>query len=406
MADRVEFVGSGGFKLVGSFERGEGSERATALFAHCFTCSKDVAAASRVSRALASRGISVLRFDFTGLGSSEGDFENTTFSSNVEDLCAAALWLEQEHRAPELLVGHSLGGAAVLRAAARLSGVRAVATIGAPFEPGHVKKLLKSARDEIERDGKAKVELAGRTFTIKKEFLDDLERHDEPEFLSQLRCAKLLLHSPTDEIVGIANAGHLYEALKHPKSFVSLDGADHLLSRREDSTYVASLLSTWSSRYFSQPEETAPSSRNEGNVLALGHAGSFRTRIFAGDHSWMADEPESVGGTNVGPSPYDMLLASLGSCTSMTLHLYAKRKGWALTSVRVALRHEQVHAKDGESVEGKMPHRLQRLTRDITVEGGLDDDQLKRLTEIANKCPVHRTLLGPLEIPTKLIQEG
>lgn len=406
MADKVEFVGSGGFKLAGRFERAEGTPRATALFAHCFTCSKDVAAASRVSRALAAQGISVLRFDFTGLGNSDGDFENTTFSSNVEDLCAAAEWLKREHRAPELLVGHSLGGAAVLRAAAVLEGVRAVATIGAPFEPGHVKKLLKSAREEIERDGKAEVELSGRTFTIKKEFLDDLERHDQPEFLAKLRCAKLLLHSPTDEIVGIENAGHLYDALKHPKSFVSLDGADHLLSRREDSTYVASLLATWCSRYLSQPEETAPNSRDEGNVLVEGHAGSFRTRVSAGRHAWMADEPESVGGTNIGPSPYDMLLASLGTCTSMTLHLYAKRKGWSLESVRVALRHERVHAQDGQSVEGKGARKLQHLTRDISVKGKLDDEQLERLTEIANKCPVHQTLLGPLEIPTRLIQEG
>lgn len=405
MADKIEFVGSAGFTLAGSFERAEGASRATALFAHCFTCSKDVAAASRVSRALAARGISVLRFDFTGLGSSDGDFANTTFSSNVEDLCAAAEWLRKEHRAPELLVGHSLGGAAVLRAAARLQGVRAVATIGAPFEPGHVKKMLRSSQEEIERNGKAEVELAGRSFTIKKEFLQDLERHDQPEFLAQLRCAKLILHSPTDEIVGIENAGHLYEALKHPKSFVSLDGADHLLSSREDSIYVASVLATWSSRYLSEPEEAAPSDRDEGNVLVEGHSGSFRTRIAAGNHTWMADEPESAGGTNTGPSPYDMLLAALGTCTSMTLHLYAKRKGWALKSVRVALRHEQVHAKDGESAGEKAPGKLQRLTRNISVEGDLDGEQLERLNEIANKCPVHRTLVGPLEIPTKLSRE-
>lgn len=404
MGDKVEFVGSGGVKLAGRLERAEGEPRATALFAHCFTCSKDVAAASRVSRALAARGISVLRFDFTGLGNSDGDFENTTFSSNVDDLCAAAEWLKQEYEAPELLVGHSLGGAAVLRAAARLEGVRAVATIGAPFEPGHVKKLLRSAQDEIEREGKATVELAGRSFTIKREFLEDLERHESPEFLSKLRCAKLLMHSPTDEVVGIDNAGHLYDALRHPKSFVCLDEADHLLSRKEDSTYVAGVLATWSSRYLSRPEAAAPSDRDEGNVVVQGRTGSFRTRIAAGNHAWMADEPEGAGGTDVGPSPYDMLLAALGSCTSMTLHLYAKRKGWALTSVRVALRHEHVHAKDGEGLEGKGPGRLQRLTRDISVEGSLDDDQLGRLTEIANKCPVHRTLLGPLEIPTKLLR--
>jgi putative redox protein len=344
----------------------------------------------------------VLRFDFTGLGNSDGDFANTTFSSNIDDLVAAAGWLRKNHAAPELLVGHSLGGAAVLRAASQIAEVRAVATIGAPFDPTHVRSLLRSEEGEIVRDGKAQVELGGRTFTIKKEFLDDLEKNKDASFLGSLRCAKLLLHSPTDQIVGIENAGLLYDALKHPKSFVSLDGADHLLSHKEDSTYAAAVLSTWASRYLSLKEEAASTERGEGTVLVEGHAGSFRTRVAAGNHVFMADEPKGVGGSDMGPSPYDLLLAALGVCTSMTLHLYAKRKGWALRKAEVSLHHEKVHQKDGEHCDGEVVEGLQALTRIITVVGDLDDKQVERLKQIANKCPVHQTLLGPLEIPTTL----
>jgi alpha/beta superfamily hydrolase len=246
---KVEFEGAQGHSLAARLDGPESGSRGYALFAHCFTCSKDTLAAARISSALASEGISVLRFDFTGLGSSEGDFANTNFSSNIEDLVRAADWLREHHQAPTLLVGHSLGGAAVLAAAGRIDEVTAVATLNAPSDPSHVEHLLASKKDRIEVDGEAEVELGGRRFCIKRHFLEDVREQRLLAHAAELNRALLVFHAPTDRIVGIQNARQIFEAAKHPKSFVSLDGADHMLSRPEDAAYAATVLAAWASRY-------------------------------------------------------------------------------------------------------------------------------------------------------------
>jgi pimeloyl-ACP methyl ester carboxylesterase len=258
---RIEFAGSQGDTLAARMDMPKDGPRAYALFAHCFTCSKDIAAASRISRRLSARDIAVLRFDFTGLGHSEGEFANTNFSSNIQDVIGAANWLRAKHEAPSLLVGHSLGGAAVLAAAAEIPESTAVATIGAPADPAHVEHLLVGVRESIEQHGQAEVAIAGRRFTIRRQFLDDLASHNLDRRLAELRKSVLVMHAPGDTIVGIDNAARIFAAAKHPKSFVSLDNADHLLSRSEDARYVAELLAAWSSRYLpTNGKRSAPTS--------------------------------------------------------------------------------------------------------------------------------------------------
>jgi putative redox protein len=402
--ERVEFPGSQGERLAARLDRPAGPARAFALFAHCFTCSKDVAAASRISRALAERGIGVLRFDFTGLGSSGGEFENTDFSSNVGDVVRAADWLRSEHGAPALLVGHSLGGAAVLAAAARIPEAVAVATLGAPAEPAHVERLFAPARDEIEREGRARVSIAGREFTIRRELLEDLAAQRLEPALAGLRRALLVLHSPTDQIVGIENASRIFQAARHPKSFVSLDRADHLLSRREDAAYAADVIAAWASRYLPATElEAAPGAPQEGVVVEETGEGRFRQSVLAGPHRLVSDEPESMGGDDTGPTPYGLLLAALGACTSMTLRMYAERKGLPLERVRVRLRHEKIHASDCEQCETETG-KLDRIDREIELTGDLDPAVRQRLVEIADRCPVHRTLHSELWIETRLAE--
>ena len=395
---RHEFAGAEGATLSARLElTADGEPRAFALFAHCFTCSKDLHAVVRIARALAARGIAVLRFDFTGLGESEGDFAATGFSSNVADLLAAARFLEERYRAPELLVGHSLGGAAVLCAASELESVKAVATIAAPSDPAHVLRLLAGSRDEIERDGEAEVRLAGRSFRIKKEFLDDVAKGSSEEAIRSLGASLLIFHSPTDEVVGIENAERIYRAARHPKSFVSLDGADHLLTDPEDALYVGRVLAAWADRYLSGPREVA----GEGEVVAITPAGGLRTAIRAGRHALVADEPASVGGSEEGPTPYDLLAAALGACTSMTLQLYARRKKWPLEAAHVRLRHRKEHARDCE--ECRPEDRIDVLDREVSLIGQLDREQRARLLEIANRCPVHRTLERGVEVETRLV---
>lgn len=400
----VRFPGSLGATLAARLDLPPGKPTAFALFAHCFTCSKDTLAASRISTALTTRGVAVLRFDFTGLGSSEGEFANTNFSSNVADLVAAAAWLRMHHEAPKLLIGHSLGGAAVLAAAPEIPEATAVATIGAPFEPAHVKRLLAPALSEIEAAGEATVELAGRTFRIKKQFLDDIGGRNGREVIGSLRKALLIFHSPRDTTVSIDNAAQIFMAAKHPKSFVSLDGADHLLTRREDASYVAAVLAAWASRYIGEPVMDAqPIRADEPGIVTVAEtrAGKFMQAITVGKHRLFADEPVSAGGTDSGPSPYDLLLAALGACTSMTIRMYADLKRLPLEKVTVRLRHEKVHAEDCaecETREGK----IDRIEREIELAGGLDEAQRARLLEIANKCPVHRTLHSKVWIPTRL----
>jgi len=401
----IRFPGALGTQLSARLDSPPGPPAAFALFAHCFTCSKDTLAASRISAALTARGIAVLRFDFTGLGGSEGDFANTNFSSNIADLLAACAWLRQRHQAPRILIGHSLGGAAVLAAAHAVPEAVAVATIGAPFDPAHVKHLLAPAVGEIERAGEAEVELGGRRFRIKKQFLDDIASHCGADAVGRLRKALLVFHSPRDTTVSIDNAARIFTAAKHPKSFVSLDDADHLITRREDAVYVAAVLSAWASRYLQATTEAPkPISASEPGVVSVSETGrgKFAQAIQAGKHRLAADEPAAMGGTDTGPSPYDLLLAGLGACTSMTIRMYADHKQLPLDRVTVRLRHDKVHAEDCGECETK-EGRIDRIEREIMLEGRLDESQRLKLLEIANKCPVHRTLHSEVWIPTRLV---
>ena len=402
-SEKFTFAGSDGTQLAARFERPLGPVRAVALFAHCFTCTKDIFAASRIAGGLAERGIAVLRFDFTGLGHSEGEFANTNFSSNVDDLVAAADHLRAAREAPRIIIGHSLGGAAVLAAAGRIPETVAVATIGAPAEPAHVEHLFQAARPEIEAAGEAEVKLAGRSFTIKKQFLEDIAAVRLEEAIAGLRKALLVMHAPLDDTVGIENAGRIFAAAKHPKSFLSLDKADHLLTRHADARYVAEVLAAWAGRYLdgdAKAEEAVTAKPGKVVVRETGE-GRFAQAIAAGRHRLRADEPRDVGGEDSGPGPYDLLLAGLGACTSMTLRLYAERKGWPLERVAVDLSHDRIHAKDCEDCETKTG-RLDRIQRVLTLEGALDEEQRSRLLEIADKCPVHRTLESEVVVRTSL----
>jgi putative redox protein len=400
-SEKLSFTGAGGQQLAARFEKPRGRTLAVALFAHCFTCTKDIFAAARIAAGLASRGIAVLRFDFTGLGHSEGEFANTNFSSNVDDLVAAADHLRSLGEAPKIVIGHSLGGAAVLAAAGRIPEAVAVATIGAPADPGHVRHLFQAARPEIEARGEAEVLLAGRSFTIKKQFLEDIEATRLEAAIGGLRKALLVFHAPRDETVGIENAGRIFAAAKHPKSFISLDDADHLLTRREDASYVAEVLAGWAGRYLGLIEEEPLKAAAGTVVVQEAGEGKFAQRIAAGPHQLRADEPQSVGGDDSGPGPYDLVLAGLGACTSMTLRLYAERKGWPLSQVTVTLTHDKIHAEDCEECETETG-RLDRIERRLSIEADIDDEQRARLLEIADKCPVHRTLESEVVVTTSL----
>ncbi len=406
-SERIEFIGSQGDVLAARLDRPLAAPRAYALFAHCFTCSKDIFAASRIARALAAYGVAVLRFDFTGLGSSQGEFANTNFSSNVEDLVRAADYLRQHERAPAILIGHSLGGAAVLAAASRVPEAVAVATIGAPADPAHVGRLLAAQKAEIESAGEAEVVLGGRTFRIRKQFLDDLAGHKLDAAIGAMNKALLVLHSPIDETVAIDDAARIFTAAKHPKSFVSLDTADHLLTRPADAEYVAEVLAGWASRYLpaAEAEAEAPAAADQGEVVVSETGeGRFAQAIVAGPHRLAADEPASVGGGDTGPTPYGLLLAALGACTTMTLRMYAERKKLPLEKASVRLRHEKIHARDCENCETQ-EGRIDRIEREIVLEGPLDGAQRQRLLEIAEKCPVHRTLHSEVQIESRLTDQ-
>lgn len=406
-SENLTFTNATGDQLAARLDQPEQQEpHAYVLFAHCFTCSKNLKAVGNISRALIDQGLAVLRFDFTGLGESEGDFADTNFSSNVDDLVEAAEFLADTAAAPRILVGHSLGGAAVLQAAHRIDAVQAVATIGAPCDPQHVQHLLEDSVEEIEAKGEARVTLAGRSFTIKKQFLDDLQKTRMQDVIRTLDRALLIFHAPLDNTVGIDNAARIFQAAKHPKSFVSLDEADHLLTNEPDSRYVGTVLGAWARKYVEAESSTDATASHdpatepvEGVVTRTGQG--FRTEIAAGRHRLVADEPESVGGTDAGPTPYDLLGAALGACTSMTLRMYADRKEWPLEEAIVHLTHSKVHASDCERCETE-EGKIDRIERSIEVKGDLSDDQRQRLLEIANKCPVHRTLHGEIDVPTRL----
>ncbi|WP_372680973.1 alpha/beta fold hydrolase [Desulfosarcina sp.] len=373
---------------------------AYAIFAHCFTCSKHTKAVAAVSHALSRKGIAVLRFDFTGLGDSEGDFSDTTFSSNVADLISAAGYLNAHYAAPKILIGHSFGGTACLKAAGHLPGVKAVATIGSPFDPAHVQHLLGDAREAIEKSGEASVTLAGRPFRIKRQFLEDLDTAEMIEVLPKLNRALLVLHSPVDEVVGINNAAQIYKTARHPKSFISLDTADHMLGQPADAEYAGSVIAEWAARYIDARERTSnrPPAGEHHVVTRIGRS-RYRTEITAGGHRLVADEPADVGGTDTGPAPYDLLTAGLGACTAITLRMYADRKAWPLEAVTVSLVHRKVDAaacRDCETRTGT----IDRIERIIDMTGPLETDQRQRLMEIAGRCPVHRTLHGEIDVVT------
>ncbi len=399
---RVRFENDEGHELAGVLDMPHGSPRAWALFAHCFTGSKNLKATRHICRALTDSGIAVLRFDFTGLGDSEGEFAETTFSSNVADLVAAAQFLEAEHRAPGLLVGHSLGGTAALRAAAAIPSTLAVATIGAPSHPSHVIERFEDAVAEIRTLGEAAVELAGRTFTIRRRFLEDLEQHPLPESLGGLRSAFLCMHSPLDEIVPIDNASDLFLEAKHPKSFISLDAADHLLTHEDDARYAGRTLAAWAEKYlFGAGEVARGLTAKPREAVARTRAGSFTTELNAAGHRLIADEPMQHGGNNLGPTPYDLLSAGLAACTTMTLQMYARHKQLALAAATARVRHGKSYAEDCADCESS-GSRIDEFRRSITLEGDLTEEQRQRLLEIADRCPVHRTLHGVIRVSTEL----
>ena len=397
----VSFPNADGQSLSGILDRPLGKPIAYALFAHCFTCSKNLKAATNITRSMTAAGIAVLRFDFTGLGQSKGAFEDTSFSSNVADLLAAAAWLEQEHRPPDILFGHSLGGTAILQAAAQIPSAVAVATIGSPADPAHVTHLLAGSEDELLQNGEAGVQLGGRPFRMKRQFLDDLTKHDLPAAISGLRKALLVMHAPLDDIVEVDNASSLFAAAKHPKSFVSLDRADHLLSHEDDSSYAGRVLAAWATRYLPPDEDEDPLSAEPGEVYARTTIDSFATDVRAGHHSFVADEPIAVGGTDTGPTPYDLLAAALATCTSMTLKMYAKHKGLDLRSATVRVTHGRIHAEDCEDCS-KHEGMIHQFRRELRLHGDLDEDQRQRMLQIADRCPVHKTLHDEIKIRTQL----
>ncbi len=378
---------------------------AHAVFAHCFTCSKTYKAVRHISRALAAEGFAVLSFDFTGLGDSEGDFADTSFSSNVDDVVAAAEFLAGSHGAPAVLIGHSLGGAAVMMAASRIPSATAVVTIAAPASLGHLSEMLEPARPEVNRTGSAEILLAGRRIRIGQALMEDLDEIKMVDAITDLGRALLVMHSPVDRVVGIDNASRIFRAARHPKSFVSLDRADHLLTDAADSRYAAGVIANWSKKYISASQQEVKLATSDDNrVVVRTGAGGFRTEVLANGHPLIADEPVSVGGTNTGPSPYELLTAALGACTSMTLRMYADRKGWPLEAAEVRLEHAKIHCVDCAEASQGQP-KIDHISRELVLEGPLDEAQRQRLLEIADRCPVHRTLHSEIRVTTTLADE-
>jgi len=393
-SESISIMNAEGIELAGALDLPTGKPQAFALFAHCFSCSSQSHAAKRIAQALTLRGIATLRFDFAGLGASGGEFADSHFAANVGDLKQAARYLSDEWQAPAILIGHSLGGTAVIAAAGDLPSVKAVVTIGAPFDPAHVLQHFGSSIDEIEQAGEADVTIAGRTFTVRKDFLDAAREQDQGQRLAELKCALLVMHSPIDEIVGVDNAREIFEAARHPNSFVSLDGADHLLTEKRDGQHAAAMIASWSERHLDPADEDAI--ELEGSVQVSSSDGKFLQDVVAGEHRFVADEPVRLGGWDAGPTPYDLLLASLGTCTAMTIKMFAAREKIPLEDVSIGLRHDRVHGEDCEANQGK----IERITRHVELTGSLSDDQRKQLIEIADRCPVHNTLVGELRIET------
>ncbi|MCP5036980.1 MAG: OsmC family protein [Rhodobacteraceae bacterium] len=404
-SEHITFTGNGGATLAARLDLPDGPHLATALFAHCFTCSKDILPARRIAARLTGAGIAVLRFDFTGLGHSGGEFENTTFTSNVQDLLAACAYLSGRDMAPSLLIGHSLGGAAVLKAGAQMDNIKGVVTLGAPYAPDHVKHNFADHLEDIMRDGAADVDLGGRPFRIGKDFLDDINAIKLQPAIHHLNAALLVMHAPRDIVVGIENAQEIFTAARHPKSFVTLDNADHLISRAEDAEYAADVIAAWARHYLDLTPPAPPPGAPEGIVrVREADPGGFLQDVTSGPlHHTLADEPVAYGGTNRGMSPYGFLSAGLGACTSMTIRMYARRKGWPLTGVRVDVTHDKVHAQDAGTGSAQ---KIDTFHRTVFLDGDLDDTQRMRLLEIADKCPVHKTLMHTNRIETSLALVG
>ncbi|MEO1194176.1 MAG: bifunctional alpha/beta hydrolase/OsmC family protein [Pseudomonadota bacterium] len=398
-SEAFSFQSASGAPLAGRLDKPAGLPTAYALFAHCFTCSKESIAATRISQALAERGIATLRFDFTGLGDSGGDFADTSFTSNVADLVAAAGQLRDQGMAPALLIGHSLGGAAVVAAAPQVPEAVGVITIGAPSDPKHVEHLLTPVLETVRREGVGEISLGGKSLRIGKGFLDDIGKHRLRDSLRGLGKAILILHSPSDEIVDVQHAGFLYKSAEHPKSYVSLDGANHLVTRRTDADYVASIIAAWAERYLPSTQvEAMP--QGQVRVTETG-GGRFLQQVTLGRHQLVADEPRDVGGLDAGPAPYDFLLAALGTCTAITLRLYAERKKLALEGVSIDLMHDRIHADDCATCETK-EGRIDRIRRTLTFSGDLDEEARAALLRIADRCPVHQTLTHEVIIESEL----
>ncbi len=402
-SQNIKFTSAAGHLLAGRIDFPiTGTPKAFVLFAHCFTCGKNLLSVDNISRALTLEGFAVLRFDFTGLGQSQGDFADSNFTSNLEDLKVAYDYLEEHFQAPQIMMGHSLGGAAVLHISAGLPAVNAVVTIGAPATPAHVRHLLQRDTNQLESEGQAEVNIGGRPFLIKKQFLEDLDKNDSSDPIRNLGRALLIMHSPQDQIVGIDNATDIYLKAQHPKSFITLDGADHLLLREQDSRYVGAVAASWASRYINAASESEIPP--EGEVWTRLKGDSFTTEIIAGSHRMLADEPKSVGGKDLGPSPYGYLLSALGACTTMTLKMYANHKKIKLDSVEVQLTHDKVHMVDGENSE-RPGGKIDQITRKIKIEGEMTEEQRRRMIEIADRCPVHKTLEGKPIILTESLDD-
>ncbi len=405
---KAQFDGHSGAKLAARLDIPAGTVRAYALFAHCFTCTKDILAAKRIAAELSRAGIAVLRFDFTGLGASEGEFASTNFSSNIADLKSAVSYLRDNFEAPSILIGHSLGGAAVLAVAGDIPEVKAVATIGAPADAEHVIHNFGTKIDEVEQEGEAEVQLSGRPFTIRKQFLDDVRESVLVDRIATMRTALLVLHSPIDQTVGIENAATIFGAAKHPKSFISLDNADHLVSKAEDAAFAASMIASWASRYL---RADVPQGEDAIEAVRVSETleGKFQNTVHAGRHRLFADEPVSVGGLDSGPSPYDFLSAALAACTSMTLRMYANFKKAELGRISVDVSHAKIHAADcAECTEDERGEggKIDRFERSITIEGEVPENLRGKIEEIADKCPVHRTLESNAKVVTNVTAGG
>ncbi|EPR66416.1 bifunctional alpha/beta hydrolase/OsmC family protein [Cyclobacterium qasimii] len=396
--DRIKIINEKGNELATSIDfPNHQKPKQFALFAHCFTCTSQLNAVRNISQALNNKGIAVVRFDFTGLGKSEGNFANSHFEANVEDLLVVNKYITQHYQAPTLMIGHSLGGAAAIVAAAKLDNIQAIVTIGTPADVEHVTKQFEGQANDLGVEEEAEVVIGGRPFKISGEFINGFKKHNLPETIKSLRKPILVMHSPIDEIVGINNAHEIYHNARHPKSFVSLDNADHLLTKKEDSIYVGDMIASWASRYIDLSPFETPNPNQHQIVAHLNLAeNNFTTFINTKNHGIIADEPKSVGGFDFGMSPFELVSAGLSACTVMTIKLYAERKKWDLKEVYTYVNHSK-EIVDGENKDV--------FAKSLSFIGNLDESQRERLREIASKCPVHRTLQQSSTIKTEMNNE-